>query len=75
MCVFYMYDEGGKIKRFVTKDASGQVYPAFETYHEAIRDTALQTNYEWSAQLSINSVDINKLPTTVIPKPKSYDYS
>ena len=72
---FYVYDQGGRFKRMVTKDASGQTYPAFEVYHEAIRDTAFETNFTWSDEMDVSRTDINNLPRTIEPEPLGFDYS
>jgi len=71
---FNQYDQAGKVKCFLTQDATGATLnPPQEVYHEAFRDFAFVPQFRWSDAQNANKAT-STLPHDTVP-PLKYDYS
>lgn len=71
---FNQYDQAGKVKCFLTKDATGATLnPPQEVYQEAFRDFAFVPQFRWSDAQNANKAT-STLPHDTVP-PFKYDYS
>jgi len=71
---FWMYDQFGKIKRLLTKDAQGNTLnPPQEVWQEAFEDTVGNTSYDWSPEIRGTDFDPNNEPHGEVP-PYEYNY-